>query len=40
MLAAAKLKAKYSISFADVFAAALTIKRKSTLMTGDDELMR
>lgn len=36
-LAAAKLKAKYSISFADAFAAALTIKRKATLITGDDE---
>jgi predicted nucleic acid-binding protein len=36
-LAAAKLKAKYPISFADAFAAALTIKRKATLITGDDE---
>jgi predicted nucleic acid-binding protein len=36
-LAAAKLKAKYSISFADAFAAALTIKRKAILITGDDE---
>jgi len=36
-LAAAKLKAKYSISYADAFAAALTIKRKATLITGDDE---
>lgn len=34
---AAKLKAKYSISYADAFAAALTIKRKATLITGDDE---
>lgn len=36
-LAAAKLKAKYSISYADAFAAALTIKRKATLITGDVE---
>ena|SRR5690348_66734 len=36
-LAAAKLKAKYSISYADAFAAALTIKRKATLITGDDK---
>lgn len=36
-LAAAKLKAKYRISFADAFAAVLAIKRKATLITGDDE---
>lgn len=36
-LAAAKLKAKYRISFADAFAAALVIKRKATLITGGDE---
>ncbi len=36
-LSAAKIKAKYSISYADAFAAALTIKRKATLVTGDDE---
>ena len=36
-LAAAKLKAKYSISYADAFAAVLTIKRKATLITGDNE---
>ncbi len=36
-LATAKLKARYSISYADAFAAALTIKRKATLITGDDE---
>ncbi len=36
-LAAAKLKAKYTISYADAFAAALTIKRKATLITGDSE---
>ena len=35
--AAANLKARYSISFADAFAAALTIKRKATLVTGDKE---
>jgi ribonuclease VapC len=36
-LAAAKLKAKYSISYADAFAAVHTIKRKATLITGDNE---
>lgn len=36
-LAAARLKAKYSLSYADAFAAALTIKRKATLITGDKE---
>ncbi len=36
-LAAAKLKAKYSISYADAFAAALAIKRRATLITGDEE---
>ncbi len=36
-LTAAKLKAKYSISYADAFAAALAIKRKATLITGDME---
>src|SRR5690348_6834086 len=32
-LAAAKIKARHSLSFADAFAAALTIKRKATLIT-------
>jgi uncharacterized protein len=36
-LSAAKLKAKYPLSFADAFAAALTIKRKAILITGDHE---
>jgi ribonuclease VapC len=36
-LTAAKLKAKYTISYADAFAAALSIKRKATLITGDNE---
>src|SRR5258705_13509532 len=36
-LEAAKLKAKYSISYADAFAAALAINKKATLITGDDE---
>lgn len=36
-LAAAKIKAKYSLSYADAFAAVLTIKRKATLITGDKE---
>ena len=34
---AAAIKAKYSLSYADAFAAALTIKRKATLITGDKE---
>jgi predicted nucleic acid-binding protein len=34
---AAALKAKYKFSYADAFAAALTIKQKATLITGDDE---
>lgn len=34
---AALLKAKYKMSFADAFAAALTIQKKATLITGDDE---
>ena len=36
-LEAAKLKAKYALSYADAFAAALTIVKKATLITGDDE---
>jgi predicted nucleic acid-binding protein len=36
-LAAAKIKARYSLSYADAFAAALTVKRKATLITGDEE---
>jgi predicted nucleic acid-binding protein len=36
-LEAAKLKAKYSLSYADAFAAALTIQKKATLLTGDSE---
>lgn len=35
--AAANLKARYSISYADAFAASLTIKKKATLITGDKE---
>lgn len=34
---AAALKAKYKFSYADAFAAALTIKHKATLITGDVE---
>ena len=34
---AAKIKAKYSISFADAFAAVFTIRKKATLITGDKE---
>jgi predicted nucleic acid-binding protein len=34
---AAKLKSKYRISYADAFAAALTIQMKGTLVTGDNE---
>jgi predicted nucleic acid-binding protein len=36
-LAAANIKARYSISYTDAFAAALTIKRKATLITSDKE---
>ena len=36
-LAAAKIKANNKLSFADAFAAALTIQKKATLITGDDE---
>ena len=34
---AANIKAKYKLSFADAFAAALTIHKKATLLTGDTE---
>lgn len=34
---AAAIKAKYSLSYADAFAAALTINKKAVLITGDDE---
>ena len=36
-LAAAKIKAGNKLSYADAFAAALTIQKKATLITGDDE---
>jgi len=36
-LEAAGLKAKYALSYADAFAAALTITKKATLITGDTE---
>lgn len=36
-LEAAKIKASHKLSFADAFAAALTIQKKGTLVTGDDE---
>jgi len=36
-LKAASLKAKYSLSYADAFAAALAISKKATLITGDHE---
>jgi ribonuclease VapC len=35
--AAAKLKARFSVSYADAFAAALTISKKAILITGDRE---
>lgn len=35
--AAANLKARFSFSYADAFAAALTILKKATLLTGDKE---
>ncbi len=34
---AAKIKSKFSLSYADAFAAALTIQKKATLITGDKE---
>ena len=34
---AAAIKAKYSLSYADAFAAAVTINKKAVLITGDDE---
>ncbi|MEO6733012.1 MAG: type II toxin-antitoxin system VapC family toxin [Ferruginibacter sp.] len=34
---AASLKAKHKLSYADAFAAALTISKKATLITGDHE---
>ncbi len=34
---AANLKARYKLSYAGAFAAALTINKKATLITGDDE---
>jgi len=34
---AASIKAKYSLSYADAFAAAVSINRKAVLITGDDE---
>jgi predicted nucleic acid-binding protein len=36
-LKAASLKAKYKLSYADAFAAALAINKKATLITGDHE---
>ncbi len=35
--AAAQLKSRYKLSYADAFAAALTIQKKATLITGDLE---
>jgi len=36
-LEAAAIKAKYSLSYADAFAAALTINKRAVLLTGDKE---
>jgi ribonuclease VapC len=36
-LSAAKIKARHRISYADAFAAVLTIKKKAVLITGDKE---
>ncbi len=36
-LAAAKIKAKHKLSYADAFAAALTIQKSGVLLTGDSE---
>lgn len=38
-LQAAKLKATYKLSYADAFAAALTIFKKAVLITGDREFL-
>ncbi len=38
VLAAARLKARHTISYADAFAAATAIERGSPLVTGDPEL--
>ncbi len=38
-LQAAKLKAAYKLSYADAFAAALTISKKAVLLTGDQEFL-
>ena len=38
-LQAAKLKAAYRLSYADAFAAALTISKKAILLTGDQEFL-
>jgi predicted nucleic acid-binding protein len=35
--AAARLKSRFKVSYADAFAAALTIQKKGTLITGDPE---
>jgi ribonuclease VapC len=37
VLKAAIIKAGHKLSYADAFAAALTISKKATLLTGDDE---
>jgi predicted nucleic acid-binding protein len=37
VFSAAHTKARYAISYADAFAAALTIQQKATLITGDPE---
>lgn len=36
-LEAAKLKSRYKLSYADAFAAAISISQKATLITGDQE---
>lgn len=33
----AAIKAKYSLSYADAFAAAVSIDKRAVLITGDDE---
>ncbi len=37
---ASRLKARYSVSFADCFAAALAVKRNCKVITGDKEFQR
>ncbi len=39
VMAAARFKMGYAVSYADAFAAALSLRRRATLVTGDPELL-